>query len=255
MQSALLNLVINAKDAMPDGGLISISTDTVDLKPADLVGSDALPGRFARVEVRDNGSGMSPEIATKAFEPFFTTKGAGKGSGLGLSQVYGFARQSGGIATLRSEPGEGTCVSIALPAWTEGLPKPRSQTPPPVIVKASLRVLLVDDEIDVLTTLREGLSGLGWDVLIAADAEAALDVLDRRAGIDVLVTDIGMPTGMGGMELAQAARRRWPQLPILLMSGFPAAAKDPGDEFEILQKPLASAHLAARISTAAGAGG
>jgi signal transduction histidine kinase/CheY-like chemotaxis protein len=254
-QSALLNLVLNAKDAMPDGGRIVIHTDTTQQTPADLAGSDALPGLFARVEVRDNGSGMSPGIAAKAFDPFFTTKVAGKGSGLGLSQVYGFARQSGGFAAIRSGPGEGTCVSISLPAWTEGALKPSpSQTLPPAAAAESLGVLLVDDDIDVLATLREGLSDLGWDVLVAPDAESALGMLDRQGAIDVVVSDISMPPGMSGTELARAVRLRHPKLPILLMSGFPAAAEGLEREFDVLQKPLLPDQLAAAISAAASAG-
>jgi signal transduction histidine kinase/CheY-like chemotaxis protein len=251
-QGALLNLVINAKDAMAGGGVIVISTDTVELDSADLIGSDAQAGCFARVQVRDNGSGMPPDVAARAFDPFFTTKEAGKGSGLGLSQVYGFARQSGGLATLRTRSDEGTLVSISLPEWTGELPKADAldglAAP---LAKTALKVLLVDDDLAVLTTLREGLSDLGWEVPIAPDAETALGMLDRRDGLDVVVTDISMP-GMGGAEFARAVRLRRPDLPIILMSGFPGAAKDPDIEFEILQKPLAPEILAARISAAAG---
>jgi signal transduction histidine kinase len=255
-QSALLNIVLNARDAMPEGGRIVIHTDTTQLKPADLIGHDVLPGRFVRVEVRDTGSGMSPQIAAKAFDPFFTTKAAGKGSGLGLSQVYGFARQSGGFASIRSEPETGTCVSISLPECTEGASTPgRSPMQAPDAGKTPLRVLLVDDDLDVLTTLREGLSDLGWDVLIAPDGESALSMLDRYEAIDVLVTDISMPLGMSGTELARAARVRDVNLPILLMSGFPAVAEGLGPEFKVLQKPLLPEQLAAEISTAAAGGG
>jgi signal transduction histidine kinase len=250
-QSALLNLVINARDATPDGGRIAVSTEQVELTAADLVGSDARPGRFVRVEVRDTGAGMSPETAAKAFEPFFTTKPAGKGSGLGLSQVYGFARQSGGIATLRSQLGQGAAVTIALPEWTGGPAElDRSGPQPAPAVETALRVLLVDDDAGVLTTLKEGLSDLGWEAPIAHDGETALDMLERHAAIDVLVSDIDMP-GMSGSELARAARRRWPDLPILLMSGFPGAAAGAGSEFEILHKPLLAEQLAQRISVAA----
>jgi signal transduction histidine kinase/CheY-like chemotaxis protein len=249
-QGAILNLVINAKDAMPQGGAIVISTDTAHLEAPDLIGADAQPGAFARVQVRDTGSGMTPEIAAKAFDPFFTTKEAGKGSGLGLPQVYGFARQSGGLATLRTQPGEGTSVWISLPEWTGELPQAKAPDAPAALAKTALKVLLVDDDLGVLTTLREGLSHLGWEVPIAPDAETALGMLDRRDGLDVLVTDISMP-GMSGADLARAVRQRRPDLPIILMSGFPGAAKDADIEFETLQKPLAPDILAARISAAA----
>ena len=253
-QSALLNLVLNAKDAMPRGGQIVIHTDTIDRKPDDPVGGDTPPGRFARVEVRDTGSGMSAEVAAKAFDPFFTTKAAGKGSGLGLSQVYGFARQSGGFAAIHSEPGKGTQVSISLPASPKGARRAsRSPAPPPAAATA-LAVLLVDDDADVLATLREGLADLGWDVLIAPDAQAALGVLNRHEGIGVLVSDISMPPGMSGTELARTVRLSPPKLPILLMSGFPGAAEDPGLEFNVLQKPLLPDQLAAEISAAAAGG-
>ena len=254
LQSALLNLVLNAKDAMPDGGRIVIHTDTTQQEATDLAGSDAVPGLFARVEVRDEGSGMSPDIAAKAFDPFFTTKVAGKGSGLGLSQVYGFARQSGGFAAIRSDAEQGTCVSISLPAWTEGALKPSpSQTLPPTAPTTPLGVLLVDDDIDVLATLREGLSDLGWDVRVAPDAESALGMLDRQDAIDVLVSDISMPPGMSGTDLARTVRLRHPALPILLMSGFPAAAEGLELEFDVLQKPLLPDQLAAAISATAAA--
>jgi signal transduction histidine kinase/CheY-like chemotaxis protein len=249
-QSALLNLVINAKDAMPDGGRIVIHTDTTQHKPADLIDGDALAGPFARVEVRDTGLGMSPQIAAKAFDPFFTTKVTGKGSGLGLSQVYGFARQSGGFAAIRSEAGEGTCVSISLPAWTGALKPGRSQTPLDAAT-TPLGVLLVDDDVDVLATLREGLSDMGWDVLVAPDAQSAIGMLDRHGAIDVLVSDISMPPGMSGTELGRAVRLSHPKLPILLMSGFPAAAEGLELEFDVLQKPLLPDQLAAAIAAAA----
>jgi signal transduction histidine kinase/CheY-like chemotaxis protein len=249
-QGALLNLVINARDSMPEGGSIVISTDVADLRRVDLIGSDAAAGRFVRCQVRDTGSGMTPDIAAQAFDPFFTTKAAGRGSGLGLSQVYGFARQSGGIATLSSEPDHGTSVWISLPEWTGGLPAPAPLPIRPQAVKTALRVLLVDDDADVLATLKEALLGLGWDVPVAIDGETALDVLDLQDSIDILVSDVSMP-GMSGAELARAVRLRRPDLPVLLMSGFPGAAHGPAGEFEILQKPLLPEHLAARISAAA----
>jgi CheY-like chemotaxis protein len=251
-QSALLNLVINARDSMPSGGQIVLSTRLVQLGAGDLIGSDARDGRFVLVEVSDTGSGMTPEVAAKAFDPFFTTKVAAKGSGLGLSQVYGFARQSGGMASIHSEIGQGTSVSIFLPFWAQDVARPSRWPARSAAERRSLRVLLVDDDIDVLMTLREGLKTLGWEVLIAPDGDAALGMLDRYGAIDVLVSDISMPAGMSGPDLAYAARRRRPDLPILLISGLPAAAQDTGFEFEILQKPFLPEQLADRISNAAG---
>lgn len=247
-QSALLNLVINARDAMPGEGLMIVSTETVQLVEADLAGAQAQAGPFVKVCVHDSGAGMSEETASKAFDPFFTTKSGGKGSGLGLSQVYGFAQQSGGTTGIFSRPGLGAQVSIYLPVWEEALPEPTLRPSAPAMAPGHpMRVLLVDDDADVLVTLREGLSRNGWDALLAADAEAALGMLDRYEDIGVLVTDVDMPAGMNGVELAKAVRRRRPELPTLLISGLPLSSFGAGQDFDILQKPFTPEQLAERI--------
>jgi signal transduction histidine kinase/ActR/RegA family two-component response regulator len=254
-QSALLNLVINARDAMPDGGRVVISTRNAAQGDAELAaGGDLGPGPFVVACVRDEGAGMSPEVAAKAFEPFFTTKGVGKGSGLGLSQVYGFARQSGGFASLATGVGRGAAVSIVLPveAGAQGEARPPAR---PVAasgpVRAALRVLLVEDDPLVLATLREQLTASGFAVATAQNGAQGLEMLRGDAGVGVLVSDVMMPGALGGVDLARAARQARPELPVLLISGYPGdALKEKGvadGEFVLLQKPLGQGELTERI--------
>jgi signal transduction histidine kinase len=258
-QSAVLNLMINARDAMPGGGRVLISTGngTLDGVEAALV-----------VRVRDNGSGMTPEVAARAFEPFFTTKDVGKGSGLGLSQVYGFARQSGGYASITSAPGEGTSVCMVLPARTSGLvgdrvngtARPAPLPMAPLSMGSPVRVLLVDDNLEVLSTLREQmLLGVDWTVVPAPDGQTALALLEADPRITILVADVMMPGGMNGVELARIARSKRPDLPVLLISGNPGAALEqaatPEPEFDLLRKPFSHDELIERVLTAIAAQG
>jgi CheY-like chemotaxis protein len=246
-QSALLNLVINARDAMPAGGRMLISTRNGALDD----------GREAVVAcVRDSGAGMSAEVAARAFEPFFTTKEVGRGSGLGLSQVYGFARQSGGQACIDSTPGTGTAVLLMLPARiagarAEGANVARGAAAAP---DAPVRVLLVEDDPAVLSTLSEQLLAVGWSVVAAQNGQAALDLLADDPAIDVLVTDVMMPGGMSGVELARLAARRRCGLPTLLISGYPGAALEAagadGREFALLHKPFSQQALIERVLAA-----
>jgi PAS domain S-box-containing protein len=221
-QSALLNLVVNARDAMPGGGALLIETKNVVL---DESGAAALaeiePGAYVAVSVRDTGSGMTDEVRTRAIEPFYTTKDVGRGSGLGLSQVYGFARQSNGQLEIESEPGKGTTVRIYLPCssadaevetpWNGGArEKPGAPS-----------VLVVEDDPDVLEVAVETLRSLGYRVSSAPNALEALTILRHEdARIDVLFADVVMPKGMDGIELAREARRLRPKLQILLASGY-----------------------------------
>jgi signal transduction histidine kinase/ActR/RegA family two-component response regulator len=255
-QSALLNLVINARDAMPDGGRVVVSTRNAAQGDADLAAAGDLgPGPFVVACVRDEGAGMSPDVAAKAFEPFFTTKGVGKGSGLGLSQVYGFARQSGGFASLSTAVGRGAAVSIVLPVQArtqaDARPAARPQTMAPETARTAVRVLLVEDDPDVLATLREQLTASGFSVAAAADGAQALELLRGDRSVGVLVSDVMMPGGLNGVELARAAREARADLPILLISGYPGdALKEKGvaeGEFVLLQKPLGQGELAERI--------
>ena len=218
--NAMLNLVLNARDAMPDGGKIRIRTEVVNLgtdAPAPLV-----DGPFNLVEVRDTGVGMPPEVAARAFDPFFTTKGRGKGTGLGLAMVYGFARQSGGTAVVRSAVGRGSAFQLYLPVLVDDAssqPTGEDATTP-VTVGGRERVLLVDDEPSLLNIARRWLVDLGYDVTAVSSPSEAL--LYLAAGkVDVLVSDVIMPGSMDGVDLATEAERLYPGMAILLISGYP----------------------------------
>jgi PAS domain S-box-containing protein len=220
VESALLNLAVNARDAMPKGGRLVISTTTADLDE-DYVASygDVAPGRYVALAVTDTGMGMTPEVRQRAFEPFFTTKGPGAGSGLGLSMVYGFVKQSGGHVQLYSELGAGTTVRLYLPArHGEASAAPRlAGTPAPVSTGDT--VLLVEDDPRVRRVSRRRLQELGYVVLEAESGPAALKFFDDGADIDVLFTDIVMSGGMTGIDLAHEVRRRRTGIKILFTSG------------------------------------
>jgi PAS domain S-box-containing protein len=220
VESSLLNLSVNARDAMPKGGRLTIETATVDLDEDDTAShSELAPGRYVTLEVTDTGTGMTPEVRERAFEPFYTTKGPGAGSGLGLSMVYGFVKQSGGDVQLYSELGIGTTVRLYLPAQSgEASVVPRfagSRAPR----AAGETVLLVEDDPRVRRVSLRRLKELGYLVLEAASGPAALKLLDEGAEIHVLFTDIALSSGMTGIELAQEARLRHPEVKILFTSG------------------------------------
>ena len=249
-ETALLNLVVNARDAMPNGGALRISTKLKTISAAKAKAmSDIAPGEYVVLSVADTGEGMPPEVANRVFEPFFTTKEVGKGSGLGLSQVYGFVTQSGGHVAIDSAPGSGTTVSLYLPA-AAGRPSRRLDVAKPPVMG---RILVVEDDPEVLDVTVETLRGFGWEILTAPDGPSALSVLRRDADIDVLFTDIVMPRGMSGLELARQARRLRPELRVLLASGYPASvlASDHGagddGEFAFLGKPYHATELANKL--------
>ncbi|MGY6156304.1 ATP-binding protein [Paraburkholderia graminis] len=218
-EAALLNLVVNAVDAMPTGGTITIRTDTVH---ADATMAPALrEGGYVRVSVSDTGMGMSGDVLAQAFEPFFTTKQPGKGTGLGLSQVYGFITQSGGDVHLSSKVGMGTTVDLYLPVAQP----PTSLDVPPV--PRAETVLLVEDEPDVLGVASELLVSIGYDVVPASSASEAVDILRERRDLDVVISDISMSHGMSGIELARLLRSDYPKIRVVLTSGYsPAALRD-----------------------------
>jgi CheY-like chemotaxis protein len=226
VESALLNLSVNARDAMPKGGRLIIETATVDLDEDDAAAySEVAPGRYVTLAVTDTGTGMTPEVRERAFEPFYTTKGPGAGSGLGLSMVYGFVKQSGGHVQLYSEPGMGTTVRLYLPAQSgEASPAPRFAGSRAKRV-AGETVLLVEDDPRVRRIALRRLKELGYLVLEADSGPAALTLLEEGAEIHVLFTDMVMSGGMTGIELAQETRRRRPDVKILFTSGYaePAA--------------------------------
>jgi CheY-like chemotaxis protein len=248
---ALLNLAINARDAMPGGGALTISTRNLDetepARPLDLVGDAA---GYIVLTVSDSGVGMTEEVAARAFEPFFTTKGAGKGSGLGLSMVYGLAKQLGGTVTIDSKVGRGTAVAIYIPIATEAVVAPGDAPPAHRTATAASHgapVLVVDDDAMVRDTTCAALREFGYEVLEAGDGASALQILDSNCAVDVLVTDLVMP-GMPGAILALQARKRRPNLPVVLMTGYSDALEPEGLDCPLLQKPFRPAQLAAIVA-------
>jgi PAS domain S-box-containing protein len=247
-ESAVLNLVFNARDAMPRGGVLRIATGRLDVAAGDARAVRGVPpGSYMTVAVEDNGVGMGPDVLERAFEPFFTTKETGKGSGLGLSQVHGFVRQSGGYVLMDSIPGGGTTVTLFLPAASAGV---LAATPEPERRRLGT-VLVVEDDPDVLQSTVEMVRGIGYDVLTAADGFDALSVLRRDLPIDVLFSDVVMPRGMNGIELAREARRLRPQLRVILSSGYASAvlAAEHGltPDFAFIGKPYRWSDLAEKL--------
>jgi CheY-like chemotaxis protein len=216
LEVALLNLLVNARDAMPGGGRIQLRTRERELpaKYDPKAGEDERgTGRYVIISVEDNGSGMSPEVRARAMEPFFTTKEVGRGSGLGLSQVYGFAAQSGGYVTIDSSEGRGTTIELHLPVREgEGEAEPEPE--------ASPKILLVEDDPDVQLVTVEALRYMGYSVVTADEGGAALEILRRDPAVDVLFTDVVMPKGVDGLELLREARKLRPGLRVLLASGY-----------------------------------
>jgi nitrogen-specific signal transduction histidine kinase/CheY-like chemotaxis protein len=226
LENVLLNLTVNARDAMPHGGKLVFSTRLIELGPEDVsIRSESLPeGTYVALIVADTGMGMSKEVLNRALEPFFTTKETGKGTGLGLSMVYGFARQSGGSLTLYSEVGVGTSVRMLFPAGHESATAV-AETPalPGHRAAAGATALAVDDEAGLLDVASAYLTNLGYAVATASDGPSALSLLQKRR-FDVLVTDVLMPGGLDGGQLAQRAREIQPDLKVVFTSGFPAQA-------------------------------
>jgi len=248
LEVMVLNLAINARDAMPGGGRLRIETRNVDEVPAALA-AELPPGEYVALSVADNGTGMVPEVAARAFEPFFTTKHQGKGTGLGLSQLYGFARQSGGTARIETEVGAGTTVTIYLPRTRAEAPEAVAQIPEKPVGEGA-RILIVDDDEGVRSVAAQIVEELGYGVLVASGAREALRLLESES-VDLLITDIVMPETTG-VELARQVRARAPKLPILFASGY-ADVKTFGEELEdetVLKKPFRIAEVAARIQEA-----
>ena len=229
-ETALLNLVVNARDATPDGGRITLSTQVVDLAEKRRT---LAPGRYVVVSVQDTGEGMPPEVMARAVEPFFTTKPVGKGTGLGLSQVYGMAQQSGGDLDIVSRPGKGTTMSMYFPALATTHEESRGED-------GAEKVLIVDDQPEVLEITSELFRTLGFEVLSANSGEDALEVLERTPDLRLMLSDVVMP-GMSGIQLAHKAQAISPALKVILASGYanPAAGKeqDSMDGFHFLAKP------------------
>jgi two-component system NtrC family sensor kinase len=235
---------------MPDGGRLTIAARNVGEAEA---GAAGLAGEFVAVSLADTGSGIPREVLARVFEPFFTTKEVGRGTGLGLSQVYGFATQSGGTVTISSEPGRGTTLTLYLPRSLE-----EAQATPPSDSRALRRdgqgvVLLVEDNPEVAEITRANLAELGYEVLYAADAAAALAEVRANASIDLVLSDIVMPGDMNGLDLARKVRTLRPPLPVLLATGYSDVAQEAADEgFAILRKPYEVATLHAVIAARLG---
>jgi PAS domain S-box-containing protein len=222
LEAAILNIALNARDAMPDGGTLTIRTSRADVTQAPRTEDDLPIGQYAMLAIQDTGTGMPPEVVQRVFEPFFTTKAGGAGSGLGLSMVYGFARQSGGAISIASEVGRGTTVILYLPLTRT---EPRHASPAAATVSPSAAgrtVLLVEDEAAVRNTVGRQLETLGHTVITAEAAAMALTLLRSERAIDVLLTDVVLGSGMNGIDLADAARVVRPGLPVIFMSGFTA---------------------------------
>jgi signal transduction histidine kinase len=244
MELAILNLCLNARDAMSDGGVITITAFNVREGV-----EDGACAEFVKLSVTDTGCGMPPDVVARAFEPFFTTKDVGKGSGLGLPQVYGFAHQSGGLVTIDSEAGVGTVVTLLLPRSQR---QPVASAADPLSASAGSReaprqghVLLVEDDREVSALTREMLRCLGFSVTHVGNSEAALGALADGRAVDLVLSDIMMPGGVSGLELAREIGRRHPNLPVILTTGYvEAAATMKEGEFQLLLKPYSLEELA-----------
>jgi signal transduction histidine kinase len=240
MESALINMAVNARDAMPDGGTLTIKTGRLRIDgrgenhPPELI-----PGDYAVVEMNDTGYGMPPDVLARIFEPFFTTKPAGKGTGLGLSMVYGFVRQSGGYVSVESQVGKGTILKLYFPCSEAAPAEARANGAKHDVVPAARTelILTVDDNPTVLATTVLQLEALGYQTLTARNAETALEMLDRDTKVDVLFTDIVMPGTMNGKELAKLARMKRPGLKVVYASGFPGIEATAGIDVD-LDAPL-----------------
>jgi PAS domain S-box-containing protein len=253
LENAILNLVINARDAMPDGGGLRIETSNVHLSGKDASDpAEAAPGPYIRIAVSDTGVGIEPAILDKVFDPFFTTKPLGQGTGLGLSMIYGFARQSEGHARIESEVGRGTTVTIFLPRHMRADAEPgtaEAEAAGPEKVQ-SATVLVVEDEEIVRSLLVEVLQDLGYEVLEAADGPAGLNILHSSAPVTLLITDVGLP-GMNGRQLADAGRERRPGLKIMFITGYAESAMLSSGRLEpgmaVMTKPFAVSLLEDQI--------
>ncbi|MBV9786496.1 MAG: PAS domain S-box protein [Acidisphaera sp.] len=260
LENAILNVCINARDAMPDGGRLTIETVNTWLDDRGGSERDMPPGQYVTICITDTGIGMSPDLVSRAFDPFFTTKPLGQGTGLGLSMVLGFARQSGGHATIYSEEGVGTTLRIYLPRHRgEGSAEEGCATPAEAPrAQTGQAVLVVDDEPMVRLLVAEVLEELGYAALEAADGPSGLKLLRSEARVDLLISDVGLPGGMNGRQLADAARIGRPDLKVLFITGYAENAViangylDPG--MHVMTKPFALEALAERVRGILGKG-
>jgi nitrogen-specific signal transduction histidine kinase/ActR/RegA family two-component response regulator len=253
LENAILNLALNARDAMPDGGKLTIETANIylDREYAD-THDEVRRGRYVLIEVSDTGTGMPAEAMGRAFDPFFTTKEVGQGSGLGLSMVYGFAKQSGGHVAIYSQAGHGTMVKLYLPkvASAEG-PIGVEPDQKMLLPKGNESLLVVEDDADVRAFITTALRSVGYSVIEAADGESALALADETPDIGLLITDVVLPHGMNGRDVADGVQKRRPSVKVLFTSGYPESAivhQGKLDEgVELLTKPYTRETLARRV--------
>lgn len=253
LESALLNLCINARDAMPEGGRITIETANKWLDDHAARERDLPPGQYLSLCVTDTGTGMTPDVITRAFDPFFTTKPVGQGTGLGLSMIHGFVRQSGGQVRIYSEFGQGTTMCLYLPRYygsarEEAAHADLSEAPR---AEQGETVLIVDDEPSVRMLVSEVLEDLGYTAVEAADGPTGLKIMQSDVRLDLLVTDVGLPGGMNGRQMADAGRELRPELKVLFITGYAENAVignghlEPG--MQLMTKPFVMEVLASRI--------
>ena len=253
VENALINLCINSRDALPGGGDIKIQTSNIprgSRMPPDLALDS---GDYVLISVTDTGLGMAPDIAAKAFDPFFTTKLLGAGTGLGLSMVYGFAKQSGGGVKIESQEGRGTTVFLYLPRH-DAVPNTVDEGLPHTLQgKAGQTILIVEDEPSIRMLVAEVLTGLEYTVLEAVDSKAGLLLLESDVRIDMLISDVGLPGGMNGRQMTDLGRQRRPGLPVLFITGYAQSNALENSHLEpfteVLTKPFALEALTSRVST------
>jgi CheY-like chemotaxis protein len=253
LENAVLNLCINARDAMPDGGKLTIETANTTLDPRAARGQDMTAGEYVMLCVTDTGTGMAPDVIERAFDPFYTTKPIGQGTGLGLSMAYGFAKQSGGQVRIHSTVGKGTTVCFYLPRYLGEVDAdvPLVQPSETHRARAGETILVIDDDPSVRMLVTEVLEELGYAAIEAIDGKSGLKVLQSNAGVDLLITDVGLPGGINGRQIADAARITRQDLKVLFITGYAESAVvrnghlEPG--MEIMIKPFTMEALAARI--------
>jgi PAS domain S-box-containing protein len=258
LENAILNLCINARDAMPDGGQLTIETANACIDDRGARERDMPPGQYTEICVTDTGTGMPPDVVARVFEPFFTTKPLGQGTGLGLSMIYGFVKQSDGQVRITSELGVGTSVRIYLPRAAGAIEDdaPEVKLAEPTRAKAGETILIVDDEPTVRMLITEVLEGLGYAAIEAADANSGLKVLQSNVRIDLLITDVGLPGSLTGLQMVDAARTDRPDLKVLCITGYPLkVATQAGGvkpDMHMLTKPFTLETLANRIEAIIG---
>jgi CheY-like chemotaxis protein len=247
LEMALLNLCVNARDAMPEGGEIIVAAREVDV--AERPDEGLAPGHYICLSVTDRGHGMDAQTLARATEPFFSTKGVGKGTGLGLSMVQGLAEQSGGQFRLNSRLGQGTVAELWLPAG-EAMQPPKDEVEPKVdafIAPARLRIIAVDDDFLILTNTVAMIEELGHTAFPASSARQALDILRREPDVDLVITDQAMPK-MTGLQLAEAVSSEWPDIQVILATGYAEIEPGSGKGVGRLSKPFTQAQLARELS-------